>query len=217
VNKDTLVPQQERSRETLVRLLRATIQIMDKHGLDDTTIPLIAATAGLSPGSVYRRFKDKEALVRAAFLSVLKSSVEANRTALVPEAFRNKSLEETAKTLVTAIMRQYRAHPNLLGALNRYLGNQREKRFQRQAADLIAQNFRRLVDILLLYRKQIAHPDPEFAISFALLQATTAIEIVTLESWSLWQKVIVASDEQLKTELTRSLVTYLRDKSTGED
>jgi len=210
MTRDILTPQQQRSRETLVRLLRAAIQTLDKYGLDDATIPLIAGAAGLSAGSVYRRFKDKDALVRAAFLSVLQSSAEANRAAFAPDAFRGKSLEETVRTILGAVICQYRTHPNLLSALNRFLASQREKRFRRQASELIAPNFRRLVDVVLLCRLEIAHPNPEFAVSFALLQAITAVEVNVLESWSLWQEVITASDEQLSVELTRSVVAYLQ-------
>src|SRR3546814_9648839 len=59
-------PQQERSRRTHARLLEATLKTLAEHGLDGATIPRIARVADVSPATVYRRFVDKQALLRAA-------------------------------------------------------------------------------------------------------------------------------------------------------
>ena len=42
---DRLAPQQERSRESLRKLMKATREVMGQHGLDGATIPRIAAHA----------------------------------------------------------------------------------------------------------------------------------------------------------------------------
>src|SRR5689334_1896197 len=55
-------PQQARSRRTVERLLAATVAVVEAKGLAGVTIPEIAVAAGVSAGSVYRRFTDKDAL-----------------------------------------------------------------------------------------------------------------------------------------------------------
>src|SRR5215510_15585649 len=82
----TLAPQQERSRESLRRLLKAATEVLGQHGLEGATIPRIAQHAGLTPGAVYRRFHDKEALLEDAILGMLERQEERTRTGLTPEA-----------------------------------------------------------------------------------------------------------------------------------
>src|SRR5258706_8261797 len=59
-SKTSLEPQQERSRESLRKLLKAAAEVLGQHGVDGTTIPRIAQHAGLTPGAVYRRIRGKE-------------------------------------------------------------------------------------------------------------------------------------------------------------
>lgn len=58
-------PRQKRSREMVTRLLDATASTIAEVGLDHTTTNRIAANAGVSIGSLYQYFPDKEALVEA--------------------------------------------------------------------------------------------------------------------------------------------------------
>ncbi|RLT93965.1 TetR/AcrR family transcriptional regulator [Ketobacter sp.] len=58
-------PKQKRSREMVSRLLDATAATIARRGLDGTTTNHIADQAGVSIGSVYQYFPDKEALVES--------------------------------------------------------------------------------------------------------------------------------------------------------
>src|SRR5215471_2320095 len=69
--KKALEPQQARRRESLQKLLRAATEVLGQHGVEGATIPRIAQHAGLTPGAVYRRFHDKEALLETAILGIL--------------------------------------------------------------------------------------------------------------------------------------------------
>ena len=57
-------PQQDRSRQTLERLLDATEQIIRTRGVDAVTIPEVARAARSSVGSFYARFTSKAALLQ---------------------------------------------------------------------------------------------------------------------------------------------------------
>jgi AcrR family transcriptional regulator len=184
--------------------------VLEEHGLDGATIPRVAAAAGVAPASVYRRFRDRDALYRAAFLAVLEQSTDANRKALQSGAFRGRTLEGVAGEFVTAIIQQYRAHPGLLRALVRFLENDRDMPFREKALAHIVGNFRGLREMLLSFRDQIAHPAPERAAMFALLSIVSIVEIRALEQVSPWPELLPISDPEMQAELTRLFLTYLR-------
>lgn len=58
-------PRQARSAATLARVLEAAEQLASSVGLDEMTISGVAERAGVSVGSIYRRFDGKEQLTTA--------------------------------------------------------------------------------------------------------------------------------------------------------
>jgi AcrR family transcriptional regulator len=58
-------PAQQRSRATVDVILQATARVLGRHGYAGTNTNLIAQTAGVSVGSIYQYFPNKEALVAA--------------------------------------------------------------------------------------------------------------------------------------------------------
>ncbi|MFC1907580.1 TetR/AcrR family transcriptional regulator, partial [Chloroflexota bacterium] len=61
----------ERNKE---RILRATLELFQVHGIKKTTTNDIAQKAGISPATVYNHFSSKEDLVRAAVKYFLTSA-----------------------------------------------------------------------------------------------------------------------------------------------
>jgi AcrR family transcriptional regulator len=204
-----LEPKQQRSRETLERLLLATIKVLDEEGLEAAVVPKIAALAEVSPASIYRRFQDKDALLRAAFLHMLRKSNETNRERL-EKALLRKSLEATAAQLMSLLFDQYQRHPRLLRALSRFMDADADSDFGREARLHVAENISLLVDVLLVFRDEVRHRVPRRALQFAVLSALSSMEVHTLEPASLWHSVLPLSDKELKAELARSFVAYLR-------
>jgi AcrR family transcriptional regulator len=58
-------PRQERSRATVTAILDATAQVLIRHGFDGLTTNHVAEAAGVSIGSLYQYFPNKEAMVGA--------------------------------------------------------------------------------------------------------------------------------------------------------
>jgi len=56
-------PRQARSRATVKRILSAGTRVLETQGYPDASTNRIATEAGLSPGSLYQYFPDKEAIV----------------------------------------------------------------------------------------------------------------------------------------------------------
>lgn len=65
--KNSLAPRQDRSLKTQQTLLDALDRLLQEHSFEELTVAQIAAEAGLTTGAIYRRFKDKRALLAASF------------------------------------------------------------------------------------------------------------------------------------------------------
>jgi AcrR family transcriptional regulator len=59
------IPRQERSRRTVERILDAATRVLAERGYDGASTNRIAAAAGLSNGSLYQYFPNKDAIVVA--------------------------------------------------------------------------------------------------------------------------------------------------------
>lgn len=193
----------------MARLLEAAIAVIEAKGLAGVTIPDIASAAGLSTGAVYRRFADKDALIRTAFLQLLEASQVMNREGLSRDRFAGKSLSEALAAVSRALVRQYRARPALLKALDQFLETQTDPAFRERAIGLIASNMKCAVDALLAYRDQIVAPDADRAVTFALLSATTLIEVQILHEALLWRRMLPLDDDVLAAEAARMMQAYL--------
>jgi AcrR family transcriptional regulator len=202
-------PLQARSRRTMERLLAATVNLIEEKGLAGVTIPEVAAAAGLSTGSIYRRFADKDALIRTAFLQMLEEAREANRATLPADRFEGRSLDEALHALARALVAQYRGRAGLLKALDQFLEVQTDAEFRERAVGLIEANFRRAIDALLPFRDRIKAADPERAITFALLSAATVIEVNKLHDSPLWGRMLPLDDDALAAETARTMTAYL--------
>ncbi len=202
-------PQQARSRATAERLLSAVIRVIDESGLEGATVPAIAAAANVAPASVYRRYADKDDLLRAAFLHALKRSNQNNRR-MLREILLKESLESTAAQLIQLIFEQYRHHPLLMRALVRYLDATADQAFVAEARAVMVANLDEVVEILMHHRNEIKRTPPGHALRFAVLNATSAIEAHAMVANSLWHAFPEFTDALLARDFTDSFVAYLR-------
>lgn len=209
MNSVLRAPLQARSRQTVERLLNSTLAVIEEKGLAGVTIPEVAAAAGLSPGSIYRRFDDKEAMIRIAFLRFLEASQERNQASLPSERLQRLTLEEALLALSRGLVAQYRGRTGLLKALDQYLEIQADAAFRERAVNLIGANLRLVIRALLPFRARIAAADTERAITFALLSAITLIEAHKLHDSAVWRSVFPLDDDALAAETARVMVAYL--------
>lgn len=202
-------PQQARSRRTHVRLLMATLKMLSEQGLEGATIPRIAREAGVSPATVYRRFVDKQALLRAACLHLLELSNQGNQQNLQRKLGQG-TLESAARELVGLMFMQNRMQPKLMQAMETFLGADDDETFVQEALAIRDDSLDRVIQVMLTHREEITHSDPEQAVRIATLQAATSIGVLCFKSRSPWRTVESLSDEALADELTRAYVAYLR-------
>jgi AcrR family transcriptional regulator len=211
VREDALAPKQRRSRETLSRLLQATIEVLDEEGLVGATVPRIARVAGVAPASIYRRFQDRDALLRAAFVHVLEQSERSTRSVLRIETFRDKTLGGVIRALVGATIQQYVRYPRLMRAFVQFTENDSDRTFRKRALELVSSNLTAGVDLLLKhFRSEIKQSNPKRALTFALLSVAAVIEERAMAEVSLWRTLLPVSNTQLQHDLTRMVLGYLR-------
>ena len=209
--KNSLAPQQARSRESLRKLLKAAAEVLGQHGVEGATIPRIAQHAGLTPGAVYRRFPDKDALLETVVLGILERQDERLRVALTPEMVRQIPLAVLAEQLITNMLIGYRASAGLLRAVRQFVQARDQTAFYKRAAKQEMRAFKYMVELFLVHRKEIRHPDPQVAVAFALVTlSSTLIELILVDhDLRCWQAVIPKDDQTLKREILCNFLSYL--------
>jgi AcrR family transcriptional regulator len=115
---DGVIPaNQARSRDAQARLLKAGEQVFARKGYDEAHVTDIAAAAGCSIGSFYRRFRDKEALFRALSIQFAARTRENfDRFFAMPQC-RVAAPGEVIEVLVQNTARRIERHPGFFRAL----------------------------------------------------------------------------------------------------
>lgn len=210
-NKTVLPAHQARSRESLRRLLQAATEVLGEHGVEGATIPRIARRAGLTPGSVYRRFRDKDALLETVILEILDGQEETMKTSLAPLAPSQASLPAFAEKIIAGMVTAYRTHAGLLRGMRQFVQSRANTPFGKQVSTLEIRHFQRTVDLFLSYGKEIHHPHPRTAVSLALMMV-----VGTLYQVVVWPtdpdkigQLLHLDDKELPRELTRAFLRYL--------
>ena len=209
--KTVLPAHQARSRESLVRLLKAAAEVLNKDGLEGATIPQIAARAGLSPGTIYRRFPDKDALLREVCLRLLDENYRHGKELLVAERWKTKSLAEMSRLVIAMTLKGHRLHRGLLRALLFFTLQHPDAAFVRKSEEFQWKTFRDVGELLLTRRSEIHHPDPESAVKFAMLMVGITVQgiLILPRSPTDLSRFLPDVDGQLERELPRMFLRYL--------
>jgi len=192
-------PKQERSRHTVHRLLSATEALLEHGGLEAATVPAIAKAAGLSVGVVYRRFPDKDMLLRDVYTRFFEGLARP-RVQWQPASFR-----DLARQLILEMVQSYRRKRGLVRALILYARTHPDPEFRDGARKLHRATVFPLRAFLLSHRNEIKHPNPDAAIEFALVAVTAVLQNAALEEH--WP-------QRLDEELVRLVFRYLGIKET---
>jgi AcrR family transcriptional regulator len=210
-SENTLAPQQARSRESLNKLLKAAVEVLGQHGVAGTTIPRIAAHAGLTPGAVYRRFRNKDVLLETAILRVLEDQNKVLAFSLPVEAAAEIPFPTLAEQVINSLVVSYRMNASLLRAVRQILQEKEGGSFWKKAAKLEMRTFEHLVDVLVTSGREIKRSDPRAAAALGLVMVVgTLWEIVVNPGdIKLWKGLLPKDDRTLKVELTRAFLSYL--------
>jgi AcrR family transcriptional regulator len=197
---------QARSRLTVHRLLSAAEALLEHGGLEAATVPAIAETAGVSVGVVYRRFPDKDALLRAVYERFFSVYGEQNRVRLQSVAMLDLPLPAVARAIIVGMTEGHRQRRGLLRTLMRYARTHRDAEFRAAAQQMNRETIRAIVYLLIRHPEQIAHPDPEKAIEIGLLAVAATLQNILLEEHA-WHSI--EEPENLEEEMVRLFFGYL--------
>lgn len=197
---------QARSQKTRDRLLDAAEALLRDGGPEKATVPAIARRAKVAVGSVYRRFPDKDAVLRSIYERFFDRSIAANREALSADEWTDVPLDLMLRRLVDGMVRGYRFHAPLLAALLRYVDSHPDAAFRTHAEAMRADVFAGLSQLLLSRRAEIAHPDPERAVRFLLVTLGLTLKGYLLQGDRLGTPI---SWNELSEELQRFALGYL--------
>jgi AcrR family transcriptional regulator len=229
-DEGVLAPKQARSRRTLDRLLDATEAVLADAGLEGATVPSIAARAGLSVGVVYRRFQDKDALLRATYERFFARALEGNRAALAPERWEGVGAGAVVAAVVAGVVRGHVQHRALLRALLAYAESHHDPGFRRRVTALNAAAAAQMTALLDARRTEVTHPEPALALGVALgMVGATLHRWIQTEGVEPGSSAERSADEtgrgdgllddidaaRLSAELTRMVVAYLGVRSTS--
>ena len=206
-----LAPQQARSRESLNRLLKAAVEVLGQRGVAGTTIPRIAAHAGLTPGAVYRRFRNKDVLLETAILRVLEDQTKALLLLVTVETAAEIPFATLAGQIINSLVVSYRTNASLLRAVRQFVQEKEGSPFWKKASKLEMRTFEFLVAIFVTSGREIKHADPPAAVALGLMMVIgTLLEVVVNPGdVKLWKGLLPKDDRTLKAEMTRAFLSYL--------
>ncbi|HEY4168589.1 MAG TPA: TetR/AcrR family transcriptional regulator [Reyranella sp.] len=191
---------QKRSRAMVETMLDATARVLVREGYDRASTNRIAAVAGVSVGSLYQYFPNKEALVAALVARHNRETLQLVRDAL--KRVVASDLKEAMRELVTAAVDAHLVDP----ALHRIFAEQVPRMGQLAKIEALQR------EAFLLVRTYLEERRNE--ISVRDLDVTTSLCVTTVES--LTHEFVINKPDALAgdrdrfiDEVTRLLVGYL--------
>jgi AcrR family transcriptional regulator len=209
--RKSLEPKQARSRGSMARLMKAAREILNEKGIEGATVPRVAARAGLSSGSVYRRFPNKDALMRAVILETMEELDAIAASGLTSELADRLSLQAFTEGMIRHRLVSQRQNAKLLRAMLQFTLAHQSVAFKKKVAEVNARSLQRVVDFLLLKRNEMSHPDPRKALPLALTFVTASLQqIIVLDVLPREPgERSPESDNELVEELTRAFLCYV--------
>lgn len=112
-------PQQERSQAGMVAVLESATLLFSQHGFENTTIAMISNDSGTSTAAIYRRFADKNAILRAIVDHWSQAwSNDFNQIWNEPD-WSGASPEDLVRFHVEILFSAFRSDPGLLREIDR--------------------------------------------------------------------------------------------------
>jgi AcrR family transcriptional regulator len=156
-------PRQRRSRRTLERIVRASLEILEDQGPEGLTVQAIVARAGSSVGSFYARFAGKDELVEYLGERVWREAAVRWDEALSSRDWSGLDLGQMVDGAVRLLGEAASSRASTLRALEQTPGS-RDDAYRAFHGHVISG----LEELLLARSDEMAHPDPPVAVPLGL-------------------------------------------------
>jgi AcrR family transcriptional regulator len=200
-------PLQNRSRETLERVLDAGEKLLVEKGWDGFTVQEVSRRSKVSIGSIYARAPSKEALLLAVYDRAVDRIAADNEAGLAADEHwagmepRELIMEATRELAVQMLRHQAMLRVFMNRSPVDPVISERGDQAVRKAAS-------RYEELLLRHKDRFTHPDPSLAIeiAFRMVFSPMSRRISFGPNWGAYRPV---EDDQLIEELGRGVAAYL--------
>jgi AcrR family transcriptional regulator len=201
-------PKQRRSQETLVRLLRATRELLEETVFEDLTIQQIATRAGCSVGTFYGRFRNKDAILPCLLETHYAEMEREMDAAFSGESWDVAPLNRRVDVVVDHLMSIAQRQPGLIRTLV-LRNNQRPDSIPSSIRAAAPRMLARIYGFLLEGRSEMNHPAERTAVEIGLLMVVSAIRERLILAGATHAATLSVSDEVFADELKHALLAYL--------
>jgi len=200
-------PRQERSRQSLERVLAAGAELLAEKGWDGFTVAEVAQRADASVGLIYRRFHDKAALIEAILITEVSRQSRKESEALDELVAADLPIAE----LIAAVVHSTATIAYTDARLSQVLS-------ERSDADPALTEHvqrlrtapRRFTEIMVARRAELAHEDAERAADMAFWITNSAIERrIHTQMWRFWVPDVGDDWPRFVDDLARAVQAYL--------
>jgi AcrR family transcriptional regulator len=121
--KPRKVPQQRRSQKTREDILEAAARLLNRHTLEEVSTNHIARKTGISVGTLYKYYPNKDSIL--ADLSLMYMRKDAELVGAIFDKYRAGQLSELLDELVDALMEVHMNDARVRGIVYQNLGRLR--------------------------------------------------------------------------------------------
>jgi AcrR family transcriptional regulator len=190
-------PRQARSRFLVDTIIEAAARVFEAHGYDQTTTNRIAEVAGVSIGSIYQYFPNKDALITALHEHHLLEVLALVRSAI--DESEGRTLLQSVASMVAACAAHHRERPCLQQLLHA-----EHPTLERRDSDAGRRIVEATVRLLERHRAEIRQPDLQVAAFVVLRMFEELIHASVIDPPP------HASDVELERAITEAVVGFLR-------
>ena len=191
-------PRQSRSQATVTAILDATARILIERGFAAASTNAVAERAGVSVGSLYQYFPNKEALIAALHARHGEQMMAVIQRALTQAM--DATLDDALSGLIGATVEAHRVDADLHRVLEQQLGSTERHMLQEEYVDVMED---RIVALLSHHRAEIAVTDLKLA-SYMLMNAAHGLIHVVVS-----QRPKGVSLKAATQEIVRMMRAYL--------
>jgi AcrR family transcriptional regulator len=176
-------PQQSRSQETLDRILDAAEQVLAEKAFGEATLAEIMERAGVTVGAFYRRYPDKNALLRHLDERFFGEMLAKADELFDPVRWSGSAARQIIDEFALEAVEVYTSRRGLLRSL--FLRARTDTVLQQSALQVNAQFIAKLHALLLPRQDEMRHPDPERGIELGFMMMIGSLRelIVFGEIW----------------------------------
>jgi AcrR family transcriptional regulator len=168
----------------------------------------VAKQAGVSVGNLYRRFRDKKALLHLVDEHFIGDCLTAFDDRMSDDRMQGKSLEGVARAYIQLMVQKFRQHRNSIIAVMRHADPRDAPTFAKRTQAFNDHVHGRFRHLLLQREAEITHPTPELALNLAIFIASAAARDAVWHD-RLRTYPVRVSDRELVDEITLNFVRYL--------